>query len=223
MPCLSRADFFLLAVILLVSAVSILCRYRDERLYKIVKPIPLLLIIGLYAFHLAGGHGCSWFALAVLLGLVAGVAGDLLLLSPDKFLAGLAAFLVGHLCYVVAFAAAGFHLPLARLLPVPVATFSFALLLLRSMEPGNRRKYTLPILGYVLAITLLLATALSYDLSGRTRLPLFSLGALLFCISDGILAWNRFARPVHAAQLLILTTYYSAQTLIGFQAICLLA
>jgi uncharacterized membrane protein YhhN len=109
------------------------------------------------------------------------------------------------------------------LVATPIATFCFAGLLLREMEPSRRRKYLVPILVYVLAITLLFLTAFGYDIRHRSLPPLFAIGALLFCLSDGVLAWNRFARPFHAAQFVILTTYYSAQILITFKAIWLIS
>ena len=40
-------------------------------------------------------------------------------------------------------------------------------------------------------------------------------GALLFMISDGVLAVDRFARPFAAADGAVMTTYYAAQTLIA--------
>jgi uncharacterized membrane protein YhhN len=40
-------------------------------------------------------------------------------------------------------------------------------------------------------------------------------GAVLFLISDGVLAINRFMRSFRAAQAVILTTYFTAQWLIA--------
>src|SRR5205809_56507 len=40
-------------------------------------------------------------------------------------------------------------------------------------------------------------------------------GALLFMLSDGLLATDRFARRLRAAEAAVMTTYYAAQTLIA--------
>jgi len=40
-------------------------------------------------------------------------------------------------------------------------------------------------------------------------------GALLFMLSDGLLATDRFARRFAAADAALMTTYYAAQTLIA--------
>ena len=44
---------------------------------------------------------------------------------------------------------------------------------------------------------------------------LAAVGAGLFMVSDGLLALNRFGRPLPRAQVLIMTTYVAAQTLIA--------
>ena len=50
----------------------------------------------------------------------------------------------------------------------------------------------------------------------RTRWALLAfIGALLFVLSDSILALNRFGEPFAASRALTLSTYYSAQWLIA--------
>jgi uncharacterized membrane protein YhhN len=41
-------------------------------------------------------------------------------------------------------------------------------------------------------------------------------GAILFTVSDGVLAWNRFRSPLPGAQALVLGTYWPAQWLIAW-------
>lgn len=50
------------------------------------------------------------------------------------------------------------------------------------------------------------------------RSSLYALGALLFVISDFILAWNKFVEPVPYDQILILITYFAAQWLLFVRA-----
>jgi len=222
MVCLSSGENLLILLVLGASLLSIFCRYRSESLYRLAKPIPLFLIIGFYLCRLARVPESSFFAVVMLLGLAGGVTGDILLLFPRGFLPGLAAFLAGHIFYILGFTAARPGISLLVLAPVLLLTLSFAALLLRRMEPSRRKTYSVPILLYVTAIALLFATALGYERGGDSHPPWFTTGALLFGISDGILAWNRFARPFPSAQFLILSTYYTAQILIGFKAIRLL-
>lgn len=50
------------------------------------------------------------------------------------------------------------------------------------------------------------------------RSLLYALGALLFVISDFILAWNKFVEPVPYREILVLGTYLSAQWLLFVRA-----
>lgn len=61
---------------------------------------------------------------------------------------------------------------------------------------------------YALLICTMLYTAL------MQRSSLYALGAVLFVISDFILAWNRFIEPVPHRNLLVLATYFAAQWLL---------
>lgn len=220
MACLSFLDWVVLAAAVIASAFSIYTRYRRAPLYAVAKPIPLFLVISLFFVHLVSVAPHAFFPYLIFLGLMAGVTGDILLLSPKRFLAGLVAFLAGHLLYVAAFACATFSLSWF-LVPVPfIFTLTFGLVLLKRMEEGARKNYRLPLLVYLVVITLMLVAAMNFDRTMSPGLPLFTLGALLFCVSDGVLAWDRFHKPFRAAQGIILPAYYGAQILIGFRAMC---
>jgi len=220
LDCLSFLQVLVLAAAVLASVFSIFTRYRMETLYSLAKPIPLFLIIALFFVNLVSLAPAGAFPYLIFLGLISGVAGDILLLHPSRFLSGLVAFLLGHLLYVAGFATVPFSLPALLVLAPFAATFSFGLVLLGRMEESARRKYRVPLLLYMTAITLMFVTALNFDRNAGSPLPLFTIGSLLFCLSDGVLAWNRFHRPFPPAQAVILTTYYSAQILIGFRAMC---
>lgn len=50
------------------------------------------------------------------------------------------------------------------------------------------------------------------------RSTLYALGALLFVISDFILAWNKFLEPVPCREFLVLGNYFMAQWLLFFRS-----
>ena len=69
-----------------------------------------------------------------------------------------------------------------------------------------------PVLVYILVI--LIMSGLAWERHLQLELPqtLFAAcGAILFLISDALLAWNRFRMKFKSAQFLILGTYYVAQ------------
>jgi uncharacterized membrane protein YhhN len=150
---------------------------------------------------------------AVRLGLLLSLLGDIALLWPQQgFLPGLIAFLLAHIAYIVAFTRE--H----RFLAQPAALTSYALaasailaLLWPSIPPGLR----VPVACYVLALTAMSAQTAVVGLvaqgDDRRRGRLLMLGGALFMTSDALLATNRFAVALPAANLWILGTYWAAQ------------
>jgi uncharacterized membrane protein YhhN len=127
------------------------------------------------------------------------------MLPTDMFVAGLAAFLVGHLCYVAGFWSQGpgglAFAVAAAVVVVVVAPLAYRIL-------GALRDR--PALGvavglYMVVISVMLATALA------TGNVLAGSGAALFVSSDAMIAWDRFVHPLRAADLGIMVTYHLGQ------------
>ena len=77
-------------------------------------------------------------------------------------------------------------------------------------------KMQVPVLVYILVI--LIMSGLAWERHLQLELPqtLFAAcGAILFLISDAMLAWNRFRMRFKSAQFFILSTYYVAQSAIA--------
>jgi uncharacterized membrane protein YhhN len=144
----------------------------------------------------------AWFVAALTLSLV----GDVLLMLPgDRFVAGLSAFGLAHLCYIVGFFApppssAGF---VAALVVVVLLVAPVARRVRRSL--GDHRRLRGPVALYMVVISLMTAAALA---SGSA---LAAVGAVLFALSDGMIAWDRFVRPFRAAPVVIMVTYHLGQ------------
>lgn len=141
----------------------------------------------------------------LLAGLVLSVAGDVLLLSPRRtaFLAGLGAFLLAHVAYGAAFAAAGTP-PAWVAAPISAAIP----LVLRWLWPhlGPMRP---AVIAYALVISAMLWLAL-----GVPRAEV-RLGAALFYASDLLVARDRFVRPGLGNRIVGLPLYYAAQLLLA--------
>ena len=132
---------------------------------------------------------------------VACAAGDALLLDKERyFLHGLAAFLVGHLLFVPALLMQRSGEPPPWLVAVIVVA---ALAVLAAVVPKLRGKLAIAVPVYALALA-------AMGIAAGAHGPVAGAGALLFVVSDGLLAINRFARPLPRAELLILATYFSA-------------
>jgi len=164
----------------------------------------------------AAAHDTA-FARWVLAGLVLGAVGDVCLLGGSRraFLAGLGAFLLGHLAYVFAIATA---LPPERwlgaagaLAAAPIIVGGIVLAWLWPRLGGMRA----PVIAYVATIVAMVVGAFAAMRTGvaPTRL---AAGAALFFASDIAVARNRFVARTFANRAWGLPAYYAAQLMIAW-------
>ena len=145
------------------------------------------------------------FGLSVLAALVLSLVGDALLLSARKpaFLAGLVAFLLAHVAYVVSF------VPLARPSPLVLAAIlAVTAGVVRWLWP-HAGELRVPVLAYAVVIAAMLWLAL-----GVPRVAVQA-GAALFWLSDLTVARDRFVRASFANRLVGLPLYYAGQLLLA--------
>lgn len=189
-------------------------REKSPRLKWIFKPLTSLLFVltGL----LIGGLGTG-YANWIMLGLVLGAVGDVLLLIPTQsgFLAGLVAFLGGHIAYVIAFNQLESFTALGLPLILLIGGISAAIFI-------GLRKYfgalMFPVLAYFAVITLMVWSALAVyggNFDATLRL-LIAVGALCFYASDLAVALDRFVQPRFKNAYWGLPLYYLAQFMLAF-------
>jgi uncharacterized membrane protein YhhN len=186
-----------------------------ELLGFICKP---LIMISLGCFY--------WFAmkkeersLVVVAGIIMAFAGDVLLMLPSQFVPGLIAFLISHLLYIVAYRQhrddvdesplKGVH-TIRLAFPIVLAGTGLVIILYPAL--GDMR---IPVIIYAIVLALMVLNALFRF--GRTSAASFWMvfsGAVLFMISDSILAINKFLSPFEEAGFVIMLTYMAAQLLI---------
>jgi uncharacterized membrane protein YhhN len=143
--------------------------------------------------------------------LVLSAAGDALLgLGKTWFLAGLIAFLASHLVYTFTFVRR-WRKPRFGAPAVAVILYSATLGIWLIPATG---KLAVPVGCYLVAISAMVVSALA------ARFPTcwVAVGAVLFLLSDSILAIHKFRMPVPYASFLIWTTYYAGQLAITLGA-----
>lgn len=183
--------------------------YRPGR--YLCKPLAALAFVWL---ALALGALSSTYGWWLLGGLLCCLAGDLLLMPDSErcFLAGLVAFLCGHLLYAVAF----WHLP--RNLSGLAATALPALVLLafsaRWLLPHVAARMKLPVSVYTLVITgMLLCAGLS---AGQPAAAWIIGGAWGFAVSDLAVARQQFVHPSRWNGLWGTPLYFLSQMSLAF-------
>ncbi len=209
----------LILAIGITGVLAIGVRYQKEHLYKFFKPLPILILIGVCISVMLAAESVSTIFLLIFIGLLLGLGGDLFLLKEKLFIAGLASFLAGHIAYAVAFYMLQSYIPTAMLVALFFLAYAGCFILTMKLRQKGKQKYVLPVCLYVIFIVIMLITALNADFYLAFRSPLLFLGALVFCVSDLALAINKFISPFKAVHLIVLSTYYSAQTLIIYGAI----
>ncbi|WP_243042071.1 lysoplasmalogenase [Dyella sedimenti] len=175
------------------------------------KPLATLLI--LYTAWRAAPPISVDYRRWMVAGMTFSLAGDIFLMLPaDTFVAGLVAFLLGHLCFLRALLV-GTRFT-ARSLAL-LACLAYGAINLWALWPSLPDALHLPVVVYVAVLASMAgqATARAWRhvhdaLAKPARWA--AVGALLFMLSDTLLAWNRFRLAIPLSALWILATYYAA-------------
>lgn len=174
------------------------------------RPAPLVLLT---ATTVAAGALDNSAGRWLVLALACGALGDVLLVDARerRFVAGLAAFLVGHLAYVAAFLSAGLEGGWWWAGGAAVVLTAFAIA--RGVLPGALRSggpaLAVPVAVYMAVIAAITTTGWA------TGCWLIAAGTAVFVASDTQLAINRFVRELPWAKLPTIATYHVGQILIA--------
>ena len=174
-----------------------------ETLRLVSKPIPVIVL--LLAVAQRGTGPLMW---GVVTGLALSAVGDVLL-ELGHFVPGLGAFLAAHVAYFLAFSWDRWAPKLLRGVP----PFAYGLLILGVIGAGLGDLFA-PVLAYLVVLCAMLWRA-----AARIRLPIPSgaqvaglVGAVLFTLSDTVIAIDRFTAFEHSAtRYVIIGTYWVGQ------------
>ncbi len=141
--------------------------------------------------------------------------GDVLLLFSEKhslfFIFGLVAFLIAHLVYIFLFqkqTKINNNKIYLRFIPIVLI---YLLGILSSLW-SSLQDMKIPVAIYALVISTMLLTSIKAYFEWKKPANLLVLiGAVLFVVSDSILAINKFYTPIPISSLLIMSTYLGAQ------------
>ena len=192
----------------LISAFNALhTKYNDNaRVHYIFKPLTTILIIAIAI--IAGWPNKDDYFYLVFIGLLFCLAGDVfLMLPPDKFIAGLASFLVAHLLFISAFVTVYGKINWFLLLFFVILAMALYKILLPFLG-----KMKIPVFLYVLAIMVMAWRASENWLAHFAMLSYgaAAIGSLFFMLSDTLLAFNKFKKKFKSADFLVLSTYFAA-------------
>ncbi len=210
MKALSILYFLLLILVLLSRLTPVL-----ESLELLAKPLLMPALILILLSQVKQRTGLFWL---LVVSLIFSCAGDSFLMfsGANFFIAGLASFLVAHLFYIALFSQAADSKP-GPITQNPLKALPFVLygLCLIFVLWSGLADMKIPVIFYALSILGMALTA--YNRKGRVSTLSYQLvfaGALLFLISDSMIAINKFKQPIPLADIWIMVTYGLAQYLI---------
>jgi uncharacterized membrane protein YhhN len=186
----------------------------------VLKPISTLIVIAVALLSFLEPAQNLTYAIGVLLGLLLSFGGDVALMFQENrkaFTIGLVFFLLAHVAYTAVFGLLGRSSAWDALsaLVLLVVGVGFYTLLKPNLGPMR-----IPVVVYIIVISIMVNRAVSTLVSpafGGGQAMMVTAGAVLFYVSDVILAANRFWKPWKYHRI-SLAFYYSGQLLIALAA-----
>jgi sterol desaturase/sphingolipid hydroxylase (fatty acid hydroxylase superfamily)/uncharacterized membrane protein YhhN len=177
-------------------------------IHRILKPLVMVIAV---AFVLHRGK-VRWLLVAAL---VFSLAGDVLL--PGRFIPGLVSFLVAHSCYIALFRQ---DAPWFASRKALACTLGAAVAMYAILFPSLAPVLKVAVACYAVVIACMAAQAIGRAtvLNGAHSVGV-AIGAVVFMLSDSILAINKFAIAIPMQEFWVLATYYAAQILIVRNAV----
>jgi len=169
------------------------------------KPLVMVALIGGCVWV---GVEPSWLTAWIVGGLVFGLIGDVLLLPRiDNFIGGLAAFLIGHMSFLVGLLVA--YPPSATLwIGVAIGVVLMVGMGRRVLGGVKGSSLVVPVAAYMAAVSALVVVGWG------TGQWLVGIGATLFAASDGLLGVDRFVTGRHDRRVVVHILYHLGQILI---------
>ncbi len=209
---------FLLILTFLAAALDWYAVYKGwKKLEYFLKPVTMVFLFS-WLISTVGLNGIAlWFGI----GLILSMMGDIFLMLPkEQFIAGLVAFLLAHVAYVI-----GFNLSLPPFTPLGLFFVFFVAAIGKELyrhisaglEKQGKTSLQKPVLAYTAVIAIMQISALftlfRTDWSLEAAFTV-SLGAALFMLSDAILAWNKFVEPIKNGRVKNMAAYHLGQIIL---------
>lgn len=195
-------------IVLLVTVVAALVDWWSrlaarDRVEQWAKPLTTMGVIGLAMASGGPSEEITWVVIALVLCLVGDVA---LLPRVDRFVVGLGAFLIGHLAFIGAFVAHGVDeatLTGVAFVAAGLLIATVGMVIVRGATDHDRSLRS-PVLAYLVVISAMAA------IGWGTGSPWIIIGSTAFVVSDSVLGWRQFVRPVRHGSLIVMVTYHLA-------------
>lgn len=209
-----------LYVFLIVGIVDLVLTAEQNFELRIYSKPFIIIPLAIYFYQISNNLKGTILRKAMIAALVFSWLGDILLLYPQLFLYGLGAFLMAHICFIISF-------KLSQKKPFEIGQVNFIKLFLYNLPiyipaaiiyyliQPNLGALKIPVVIYILVIVTMATTARErFNKTNASSFWQVFIGAFVFMISDGILAFNMFFKQFPESGIMVMGTYLLAQLLI---------
>jgi uncharacterized membrane protein YhhN len=203
-----KVTFFVFALVSILDIIGIILEIPILR--YIFKPLIILSLLFLYIFYVQ--KRLKWYLFA----LGFSFCGDVLLMFEGElfFIAGLLAFLVVHFLFIkIVISRIQKYSASKIIFSIIPFLIVFSLLIFNLID--SLQEMLIPVIIYGLTISIFGVVSLIDFMNNKSKksLLMFS-GAIVFMLSDSVLAIDKFYFEEHFNKILIMFTYVLAQYLI---------
>ncbi len=192
-------------IFMLICILQLIGLYFDSSLRIITKPFIMISLASFYFVY------AKEFKITFFTALVAALLGDIFLMWEGElfFILGLSSFLIMQIIYSLAFFSQKDKYDLLDKIGAGImAIIAGAMIFHLVPKVDGVLIGAIPV--YSLCIMVMVITALWRSKSHWSYIPVLC-GALLFFISDSLIALDRFSTPFEDSYFIIMTTYMAAQ------------
>ncbi len=206
-------QFLIIFIILLIFREVF--TYRKNLFLKYILT-PLITFTSIVAALFSMNYiNVTLYGITIIIGLILALIGDVLMMieETDLFIHGLLFFFLAQLAYIFALAF-DYQFYLWNIIPAVILLISIFYFYL--MIKAKIQKHNMPVLIYMFAIGAMFYFALAGLNTGLSvNTLLFLTGALLFVISDVLIAINQFIKNIPNSTVIVWIFYAPGQLLIG--------
>ncbi|MDO9275249.1 MAG: lysoplasmalogenase [Lutibacter sp.] len=205
---IKKIALFVFILVFVLDLIGII--FKIESLLYIFKPFIMLSLLFLYSKSVFETN--KWYTTA----LIFSFFGDVFLMYPGQlpFKIGLVSFLIAHILFIKIVIHRIEKVSFISILTA-VIPFGTVLLALIFTIKDSIGELLLPVVFYGITISAFGTVSLIDYLNTKSKKSLFMLlGAIVFMLSDSLLAINKFYFPIEIFGSLVMVTYIAAQYLI---------
>lgn len=181
---------------------------EEPLLIYISKPFIISVLWLLYKFQVTKIN--YFYSVAIFFSFVGDVA--LMFKGLNFFMLGLVSFLIAQVFYIILVSKRIKNYSFSKMLKFSIPFLVLVIGLITLLESKGLEAMLFPLIIYGITIGIFGTVTLYSHIELKNKISkLMFFGALLFIISDSLLAVNSFYEPIHYLNLVVMSTYIAAQ------------